>query len=350
MEVSALIWAITLGILVAAFILDFVVVDARPHVFGPKQAARWVIAYVVGALVFAVFVWNYFGAEYGQQFLAGWITEYSLSVDNLFVFIVLISSFAVPEALKHRVLLIGVALAIILRGVLIVVGAAAISRFTATFFVFAAFLLYTAISVWRSHGEEPDLEGNGLVRIAEKYIPTSREYSGTKATVKILGKRHITPLFLVILAVGTTDLLFALDSIPAVFGLTKEPYLVFAANAFALMGLRQLYFLLDGLLAKIIYLARGLAIILGFIAIKLFLEALDGTTDLAVPHVTIAQSLMFILLTLGVTVITSLAAVKRNPTLMLASQAAQMTTESIEHRGEALEHLRGKDSKTEGNI
>lgn len=149
-----------------------------------------------------------------------------------------------------------------------------------------------------------------------------------------------------ILAVGTTDLLFALDSIPAIFGLTKEPYLVFAANAFALMGLRQLYFLLDGLLAKIIYLARGLAIILGFIAIKLFFEALDGTTDLEVPHVTIAQSLMFILLTLGVTVITSLAAVKRDPTLALATQAAHVTTESIEHRGEALEHIPDEDSQT----
>lgn len=346
MEVSAFIWAITLGVLAAAFILDFFVVDARPHVFGPKQAARWVVAYIVGALVFAVFVWNYFGLEYGQQFLAGWITEYSLSVDNLFVFIVLMSSFAVPEGLKHRVLLIGVALAIILRGILIVVGAAAISRFAATFFVFSAFLLYTAISVWRSHGKEPDLEGNALVRWVEKYVPTSRDYVGTKATFKISGKRHITPLFLVILAVGTTDLLFALDSIPAIFGLTKEPYLVFAANAFALMGLRQLYFLLDGLLAKIIYLAKGLAIILGFIAVKLFLEALDGTTDLEVPHIAIAQSLMFILLTLGVTVITSLIAVKRDPTLALTSQAVHTTTEAIEHRGEALEHLLDKDTQT----
>ena len=346
MEVSAIVWAITLGILAAAFILDFLVVDARPHVFGPKQAARWVVAYIIGALIFAAFVWNYFGAEYGQQFLAGWITEYSLSVDNLFVFIVLMSSFAVPEGLKHRVLLIGVALAIVLRGVLILVGAAAISRFAATFFVFSAFLLYTAITVWRSHGEEPDLEGNGLVRWVERYVPTSRDYAGTHTTIKISGKRHITPLFLVILAVGTTDLLFALDSIPAIFGLTKEPYLVFAANAFALMGLRQLYFLLDGLLGKIIYLARGLAIILGFISIKLFFEALDGTTDIEVPHVTIAQSLTFILLTLVVTVITSLAAVKRDPSLALQSEAAHTTTEAVKHRGEALEHIPGEDSET----
>jgi tellurite resistance protein TerC len=347
-NVSTTIWLATIGLLVAAFILDFVVVDARPHVFGPKQAARWVAAYIVAAMIFAVFVWNYYGAEYGQQFLAGWITEYSLSVDNLFVFIVLISSFAVPELLKHRVLLIGVAIAIVLRGVLIVIGAAAIAKFTATFYVFAAFLLYTAISVWRSHNEEPDPEGNGLVRLVEKYVPTSREYSDAKLTVKIDGRRFITPLFLVILAIGTTDLLFALDSIPAVFGLTQEPYLVFAANAFALMGLRQLYFLLDGLLAKIIYLARGLAIILGFIAIKLFLEAIEGTTELNPPHVTIAQSLGFIAIVLGVTVITSLIAVHQSPDLALQSEISQAIEESTEHRGDAIEHLGSDDSQTKG--
>jgi tellurite resistance protein TerC len=263
----------------------------------------------------------------------------------LFVFIVLMSSFAVPEMLKHRVLLIGVAIAILLRGVLIVVGAAAISRFSATFYVFAAFLFYTAISVWRSHNEEPDPEGNGLIRLVEKYLPTSREYVGSKLTTSIDGKRFITPLAVVILAVGTTDLLFALDSIPAVFGLTQEPYLVFAANAFALMGLRQLYFLLDGLLSKIIYLARGLAIILGFIAIKLFLEAIDGTTDLHPPHVTIAQSLMFIASVLGVTIITSLIAVRRSPELALQSEISHAMEESTEHRGDAIEHLGSEDSQ-----
>jgi tellurite resistance protein TerC len=345
MNVTTSIWLITISCLAAAFVLDFVVVDARPHVFGPKQAARWVVGYIIAALIFAAFVWNYFGAEYGQQFLAGWITEYSLSVDNLFVFIVLMSSFAVPEVLKHRVLLLGVAIAIVLRGALIVVGAAAISRFTATFYVFAAFLLYTAITVWRSHDAEPDTEGNGLVRLVERYIPTTRDYVEAKYLVRIDGKRYITPLFLVILAVGTTDLLFALDSIPAVFGLTKEAYLVFAANAFALMGLRQLYFLLDGLLSKIIYLAKGLAIILGFIAIKLFLEAIAGTTSLHPPHVTIAQSLMFIATVLGVTVVTSLVAVRRNPDLALQSEAKHALKESFEHRGDAIEHLGDGDPK-----
>lgn len=339
MNVSNAIWVITFGVLTAAFILDFAVVDARPHVFGPKQAARWVIGYITAALLFALFVSNYFGSEYGQQFLAGWITEYSLSVDNLFVFIVLMSSFAVPEMLKHRVLLIGVAIAIVLRGVLIVVGAAAIAKFAATFYVFAAFLFYTAISVWRSHNEEPDPDGNALIRLIEKHVPTSREYVGSKLTSKIDGKRIITPLFVVIVAVGTTDLLFALDSIPAVFGLTKEAYLVFTANAFALMGLRQLYFLLDGLLSKIIYLARGLAIILGFIAIKLFLEAVAGTTELHPPHITIEQSLLFIALSLGATVITSLIAVRRSPELAQQSEISHVIEESTEHYGQAIELL-----------
>ena len=344
MDVTGAIWGLTVVGLLALFAVDFVLVDARPHVFGPKEATKWVIFYVAIALAFGGFVWTYFGKEFGQQFLAGWITEYSLSVDNLFVFIVLMASFAVPEDLKHKVLLIGVAIAIALRAVLIVLGAAAIQKFAATFFVFAIFLMYTAVSVWRSHDEEPDPDGNALIRFVERVIPTSKQYDGSAYFTKVDGKRAMTPLFLVILAVGTTDLLFALDSIPAVFGLTKEPYLVFAANAFALMGLRQLYFLLDGLLAKIIYLPKGLAVILGFISIKLFLEALAGTTQIYVPHINIGMSLMFIGLVLGVTVLTSLWAVRRNPELAKQSEIAEALEESREHKGEALDHLGESDS------
>ena len=344
MDVTLAIWGLTILGLTALFVLDFVLVDSRPHVFGAKEASKWVIFYVALALSFGAFVWFYFGNEFGQQFLAGWITEYSLSVDNLFVFIVLMSSFAVPAELKHKVLLIGVAIAIALRAVLIVLGAAAIQRFAATFFVFALFLMYTAVSVWRSHDEEPDPDGNALIRLVERMVPTSRTYEGSAYFTKIEGKRAITPMFLVILAVGTTDLLFALDSIPAVFGLTQEAYLVFAANAFALMGLRQLYFLLDGLLAKIIYLPKGLAVILGFISIKLFFEALAGTTQLHVPHIEIGASLMFIALTLGVTVFMSLWAVRRNPELATQSEIAEALEESLEHKGEALDHLGDSDS------
>ncbi len=221
------------------------------------------IFYVVLALLFAAFVTLTFGRQYGGEFLAGYITEYSLSVDNLFVFMIIISSFAVPEQHRHRVLSIGIVIALILRGILIVLGAAAIERFAATFFVFGAFLMWTAISVWRSGAEEADPEGNALIRFVERHVPTTREYHGTKLTVRIDGQRHVTPMLLVMLAIGTTDLLFALDSIPAVFGLTEEAYLVFTANAFALMGLRQLYFMLHGLLDRLIYLSKGLAIILG---------------------------------------------------------------------------------------
>ncbi|CAB4343656.1 MAG: TerC/Alx family metal homeostasis membrane protein [Actinobacteria bacterium] len=338
MNVSNALWGISLAVLVLAFVADFVVVDAKSHAFGPKQAARWVIFYIVAALMFAVFIWTRFGAEYGQQFIAGWVTEYSLSVDNLFVFIVLMSSFAVPTEQRHRVLLVGVAIAIVLRGILIVLGAAAISRFEATFFVFGAFLLYTAIKVWSSD-EEPDPEGNALVQRLEKILPVTRDYHDGHLTTKISGKRHITPLFLVMVAVGTTDLLFALDSIPAIFGLTQEAYLVFAANAFALMGLRQLYFLLDGLLAKIIYLSKGLAIILGFISIKLLAHATHAVFHVNIPEVSIAQSLLFIASTLGITVYVSLRAVKRQPNLVETSPFSEVSREAKEHQGEALEDI-----------
>ena len=343
MQVTSTIWVITLVALVAIFVADLLIVDAKPHAFTAKEAARWVVFYILAALGFAAFIWTYFGQQYGQEFLAGWVTEYSLSVDNLFVFIVLMASFAVPVEQKHRVLLIGVLIAIFLRGILIVAGAAAIHKFAATFYVFAAFLFYTAIHVWKSHDEEPDPDGNALVRAAERVLPTVKTYQGPHLIVNQNGKRFITPMFLVILAVGTTDLLFALDSIPAVLGLTKEPYLVFTANAFALMGLRQLFFLLDGLLAKIVYLPKGLGIILGFIAFKLFLEAIHETTDLNVPSITIGQSLSVIGVTLTVTVVTSLLAVKRNPALARTSELAHAVEESIEHRGEALEHLKDSD-------
>ena len=339
MNVSSTIWIVTLIGLLAVFVVDLKVVDSRPHAFTSKEALRWVIFYVAAALVFATYIWVDFGQQYGQEFLAGWVTEYSLSVDNLFVFIVLMASFLVPAEQKHRVLLIGVIIALVLRGILIVLGAAAIHKFAATFYLFAAFLFWTAIHVWKSHDEEPDPDGNALIRFAERVLPTVKTYEGSKLIVKRDNKKFITPMFLVILAVGTTDLLFALDSIPAILGLTKEPYLVFTANAFALMGLRQLFFLLDGLLSRIIYLPKGLAIILGFIAVKLFLEALHETTSLHVPEIAISQSLAVIAVTLIATVLLSLRAVKRNPELARASDAAHAIEESAEHAGEAIEHL-----------
>jgi tellurite resistance protein TerC len=332
-------WLATIGGLVAVIVLDLLLVDSRPHVFGPREATRWVIFYISLALAFAVFIYVQFGATYAGQFMAGYITEYSLSVDNLFVFMVILSSFAVPPEYRHRVLLVGIVIALVLRGILIIIGAEAIARFAGTFFLFGALLLYTAVKVWRSHGEEPDPNGNALIRTLEKRVPTTREYHGTKLLVRIGGRRHVTPMLLVMLAIGTTDLLFAIDSIPAVFGLTQEAYLVFTANAFALMGLRQLFFLLHGLFDKIIYLNRGLAVILGFIGFKLVGEALSETTDLAVPHVPIFVSLGVIVGVLAMTTIVSLIAVRRNPSLAALSPEAQAEAIAAADEGIALTEL-----------
>ena len=339
MEVSAGLWALTILGLAAIIVLDLVIVDRRPHPFTPAEATRWVVFYVLLALAFAGFVGVAFGHHYASQFLAGYITEYSLSVDNLFVFLIIMSSFAVPAEHRHRVLTVGIVIALILRGILIVVGAAAIQRFAATFFLFGGFLLYTAIHVWRSGDEEPDPEGNSLIRFVERRVPTTREYHGTRLTVRVDGRRMVTPMALVMLAIGTTDLLFALDSIPAVFGLTQEPYLVFTANAFALMGLRQLFFMLHGMLNRLIYLSKGLAVILGFIAIKLLLHALHETTGLDVPQISTLASLAVIVGVLLVTAAASLIAIRRNPALLDAGRETTAQHEAEEVQGDALKHL-----------
>lgn len=339
MDVTSTVWAATLAALIGIIIVDLIIVDRRPHAFTAKEATRWVMFYVALALAFAGFLAVTFGATFGGQFLAGYITEYSLSVDNLFVFMIIMSSFGVPPQHRHRVLLVGVVIALVLRGILIVLGAAAIERFAATFYLFGAFLVWTAVTVWRSGAEEADPEGNALIHMVERRVPTTREYHGTKLTVRLDGRRVVTPMALVMLAIGTTDLLFALDSIPAVFGLTEEAYLVFTANAFALMGLRQLYFMLHGLLDRLVYLSKGLALILGFIAVKLLLHAVHETTDLAVPEISIAVSLAVITLVLAVTAIASLAAVRRNPALAGLSSEALAEREADEAAGTALDHL-----------
>lgn len=306
MNVPTWLWLATIAGFIAIICVDLFVVDSRPHAFSTKEAGVWVGVYMALAAMFAVFVSVYFGFSYGGQFVAGYLTEYSLSVDNLFVFLVLMTSFAVPAVLQHRVLLVGVVIALILRGILIVIGAELISRFAAVFYVFGAFLLFTAWKVWKSEDEEPDPQGNALVRFVTKRYAVSPDYDGTKLRTKIAGKWMLTPLALVMLAIGTTDVLFALDSIPAVFGVTHEAFIVFTANAFALMGLRQLYFLLQGLMQRLTYLSYGLAIILGFIGLKLILEAIHETTSLNVPLIPIWLSLVVIIGVLAITTIASL--------------------------------------------
>lgn len=308
MAVSGLVWGITLAALVGVILLDLILVERRPREFGAREASRWVAFYVACAALFAVFVgWKY-GVGYAGEFVAGYLTEYSLSIDNLFVFMLIMSSFAVPAAYQHRVLLVGIVIALVLRGILIVVGAELISRFSFIFYLFAAFLLFTAWKVWTADDseEEKDVQGNALVTWVSTRFPTTNEYHGNALTATIAGRRVLTPMALVMLAIGTTDLLFAVDSIPAVFGITQQPYLVFTANAFALMGLRQLFFLLKGVLGRLVHLNKGLAIILGFIGVKLLLEALHSTTSLPVPVIPIWMSLLVIVGVLAVTAFASL--------------------------------------------
>ena len=311
MNVSAGLWAITLLVLVGVIVADLIIVDRKNEPFTRTDALRWVVFYVCAAAAFAVFVGVKFGWEYGGQFVAGYLTEYSLSVDNLFVFMVIMASFAVPANLQHRVLLVGIVIALILRGMLIVLGAQLIERFDVTFFIFGAFLLFTAWKVWASDDEEPDPNGNGLVRFIGNHVPTSPVYDGHRYTTMLAGRRALTPMAMVMVAIGTTDLLFAIDSIPAVFGITSETYLVFTVNAFALMGLRQLYFLLHDVLSRLRYLNEGLAIVLAFIGLKMILDALRSTTDLAVPTIPVWLSLVVIVTVLGITAAVSVYATRK---------------------------------------
>ncbi|MFD5244122.1 TerC family protein [Amycolatopsis sp. NPDC058340] len=274
MSVPLWLWIATVGGLLALIALDLVIVDRKPHEVTTGEAARWVIFYIAVAVAFGVGVWVFAGHDPGVQFFTGYITEYSLSVDNLFIFMIIMTSFKVPAIHQHRVLLIGILLALAMRSVFIAVGAALIAQFVWVFFLFGAVLIWTAVSMVRNKDEEEEYEENALTRWVRKLFPVTEEWHGHKSFVKKDGKRWITPMFLVIVAIGSADLLFAVDSIPAIFGITQEAFLVFTANAFALMGLRQLYFLLGGLVTKLVYLSYGLAVILAFIGAKLFLHAL----------------------------------------------------------------------------
>jgi tellurite resistance protein TerC len=305
---------------VAILIADLAIVGRRPHEPSSRESSLWVCFYVALAVLFGLAVFHFSGPRYGGEFFTGWVTEYSLSVDNLFVFVIIMSRFNVPRKYQQKVLMVGIVLALLMRGAFIAAGAAAINRFVWVFYLFGVFLLYTAVQLMRSH-DTADYQENILVRWSRRALPMTKDYNGGKLrsqgkiASKGNGKRLFTPMSVVMLAIGTADLLFAVDSIPAIFGLTKEAYLVFAANVFALMGLRQLYFLLGQLLERLVYLSWGLAIILGFIGIKLILEALrennvpflnDGDTISWVPHVPIWLSLGVIIVTLAVTAAASL--------------------------------------------
>ncbi len=306
------VWAATLGALVVLLAVDLVVVDRRPHEVQITEAALWTGFYVAVALAFAVGLFFVAGGHLAGQFIAGWLTEYSLSVDNLFVFVIILANFAVPAPHQHKVLLFGIVGALLLRGIFIALGAAAIERFSFMFYIFGAFLIVTGVRLARHRNDGPEPTDNAVLRLVRRVLPTTQEYDGGKLVTSRGGRRLVTPLLVVMITIGVTDLLFALDSIPAIFGLTKEPYLVFTANACALMGLRSLYFLLGGLLDRLIYLSVGLAVILSFIGVKLILEALHESYSWA-PEIPVPASLAVILAVLGVTTVASLAKVRRDP-------------------------------------
>lgn len=301
-------------VMILVIIFDLLWVVRRPHIPTMRECGIWVTIYVTAALVFGGILALVANGQIATEFYAGWITEYSLSVDNLFIFIIILSRFKVPPNRQQEVLMIGIIIALVLRGIMILIGAAVIARFSWIFFIFGIFLLWTAISLIRSHGED-EYKENQLIKQLRKVLPLQEEYAGMKLRVVVDGKKVWTPLLIVILALGSTDLLFALDSIPAIFGLTKDPFVVFSTNLFALMGLRQLYFLLGGLLDRVVYLPYGLAVILGFIGIKLIFEALHtnslsfingGEPFTGVPHVSIVVSLGVIVGVLAVTIVASL--------------------------------------------
>lgn len=318
---------------------DLLLVARRPHEPSMRESTAWVAFYVVLALLFGLAMLAFAGGQAAGEFYAGWLTEYSLSVDNLFVFVIIMARFAVPRRYQQQVLMIGIIMALVLRGVFILVGAAAINEFAWLFWIFGAFLVYTAVKLARhSEAEEDEFEENVVIRRLRAVLPMHSEYDGAKVRTVVDGRRLFTPMLVVFVAIATTDLLFALDSIPAIFGLTQEPFIVFTANVFALMGLRQLYFLLGGLLDRLVYLSKGLAVILGFIGVKLVLTAIhentlpfvnDGQPVDAVPEVPIWLSLGVILGTLAIATVASLARTRTPDDEVPARQRDELLPENV---------------------
>ena len=307
--------------LTVLLVADLVIVSRRPHEPSAREAGGWVGFYVLLALLFGVALMLVADTQYATEFYAGWLTEYSLSVDNLFVFVIIMARFRVPRELQQGALMIGIIVALVLRSVFILAGAAVINRFTWIFYFFGAVLVYTAVKLIRERGGEEEYEENALIRRLRRKLPMTADFRGKRLRVRQGGRTLWTPMLVVFLALGTTDVLFALDSIPAIFGLTRHAFVVFTANVFALMGLRQLYFLLGGLLRRLVYLSLGLAAILAFIGVKLVLQALhenhlpflNGGDPLAgVPHIPTSISLLVIVAVLAVATAASLLKTRRD--------------------------------------
>lgn len=336
MGVTPLIWIITIAVTIAFFIWEFYAHVRTPHEPTIAESAKWSVFYIALALLFGVGIGTVSGWQFGGEYFAGYLTEKALSVDNLFVFLLVMSAFAVPKKYQQKVLLIGIAIALVMRGIFIAVGATLIANFSWVFYIFGALLLVLAYrQAFASHDSDP--QNLRIVKFARRHLPFVDQYHEDKLSVKIDGKRLFTPMLLVIVAIGFVDLIFAVDSIPAIYGLTEEAYIVFTANAFALMGLRQLYFLIGGLLERLVYLAQGLAVILSFIGLKLISHALkvnelpfiNGGEPLKwIPDIPIWFSLGFIATTIIVATVLSLLKTRKSAivTDAAAESAADDTT------------------------
>jgi len=314
MLVPPYVWALTVLAIVALLAYDFFFHVRKPHEPTLGEAARWSALYVGIAVAFGLGVWLFGGGEAGQEYFAGYLTEKALSVDNLFVFLIIMSSFSVPRRLQQKVLLFGIAVALVARTAFIFAGAALINQFSWVFYIFGAILFVTGAQLLLEKGDKTDEADNIVIRLVKRFLKTTDHYDGDRMTTEVQGRRRFTPMLLVMVAIGGTDILFALDSIPAIYGLTQDVYIVFTATAFSLLGLRQLYFLIDGLLDRLVYLSYGLAAILAFIGAKLVLHALhenslpfvNGGHHVPVLEISTGLSLGVIVGVLAVTVVASL--------------------------------------------
>ncbi|HEX6359364.1 TerC/Alx family metal homeostasis membrane protein [Actinophytocola sp.] len=329
LEISGLTWAVTIGLILLLLAVDLVLAAVRPHRVGFKEATAWSVFYIMVAIGFGVWFASAHGGEFGAEYFAGYIVEKSLSVDNLFVFVIIMTTFAVPEEHQHKVLTFGIVLALVMRAIFIALGATLLALFSFMFLLFGLLLIYTGVQLFRHRDEDPDIENNVVVRTARRVMRVTDTYVGGRLFTRLEGRRVATPLFVVLVAIGGVDLLFALDSIPAVFGVTEEAYIVFAANAFALLGLRALFFLVKGLLDRLVYLSTGLAIILGFIGVKLILHWAHVDISTSVPEVPTPLSLGVIIAILVIVTVASLVKTSRDPSAKAhpGSLRAHPTTE-----------------------
>jgi tellurite resistance protein TerC len=333
LEVTTAGWAATIGVIALLFAIDLLYSGRRPHAVEFREATAWSLFYIGVAVAFGVVFGALAGWSYGAEYFAGYVVEKSLSVDNLFVFVIVMSTFAVPREHQQRVLTFGILVALLLRAIFIALGAALLAAFSFMFLIFGLLLIVTAIQLFRHRDEDPSVEDNVVVAFARRRLPLTDEYHGGRLFTRVDGQRMATPLFLVLLAIGSVDVLFALDSIPAVFGVTREAFIVFTANAFALLGLRALFFLVTGLLDRLVYLSTGLSLILAFIGVKLVLH-FGHLQESSIPEISTGLSLTVIVVVLTVTTIASLVKVRRDPAARAhAGSLRGHPSESPEQRG-----------------